>query len=347
MNRKGLDSRKELILKVVTDDYIESAEPVGSRTIARKYNLGLSPATIRNEMADLEEGGYLKQPHISAGRIPSQQGYRYYVDTLMEQQTLADEELRIIRSYIENRSREIDALLQQTVKMLAQITRYPSIMLGPKLRPAVFKHIQLVPLNDSNILVLVVTNLGVIENKIITVDLPVAQEDLDRISNQLNKKLRGVTLDNLKSSVLVELKTEMEARNNFFHNAVNLLLRTLETRERERIYLDGVINILEHPEFKEVEKFKPLMGMMEEEERLYQIMTDSSGCHGLRISIGEENREVAAQECSIITATYEMAGREVGTIGVLGPTRMDYGHVVAVVGFIAQYLSKLLSKPKN
>ena len=127
MKRKELDSRKELILKVVTDDYIESAEPVGSRTIARKYNLGLSPATIRNEMADLEEGGYLKQPHVSAGRIPSQQGYRYYVDSLMELQTLAAEELQMIKFYIENWSKEIDTPSKR--KLLAQITRYPSIML--------------------------------------------------------------------------------------------------------------------------------------------------------------------------------------------------------------------------
>ncbi len=343
MKGRALDSRKELILKVVTDDYIESAEPVGSRTIARKYNLGLSPATIRNEMADLEESGYLKQPHVSAGRIPSQQGYRYYVDSLMELQTLADEELRMIKSYIESWSKEIDTLLQQTVKLLAQITRYPSIMLGPKLQSAVFKHIQLVPLNDYNILVLVVTSTGVVENKIITVDFPVSQVELDQISNQLNRKLRGVTLENLKSSVLNELKTEIEARNGFLQQAVNLLQRTLETKERTRIYLDGVINILEHPEFKEVEKFKPLMGMMEEEEKLYRILTAPTNANGLRISIGEEIQEEAAQDCSVITATYEMGGRVVGTIGVLGPTRMDYGHVVAVVDFIAKCISKLLS----
>ena len=346
MSGKELDPRKELILKVVTDDYIESAEPVGSRTIARKYNLGLSPATIRNEMADLEEIGYLKQPHVSAGRIPSQQGYRYYVDSLMKQQKLAEEELRIIKSYIESKSKELDALLQQTVKMLAQITRYPSLMLGPKLQPSVFKHVQLVPLNSYNILVLVVTNLGVIENKLITIDVPVEQGDLDRISNLLNKKLRGKTFENLKSSVLAELKEEMAAHDDFFHKAICLLLNTLETRDKERIYLDGVINILEHPEFKEIEKFKPLMGMMEEEERLYKMLTDSSSRHGLRISIGEENQEEAAQECSIITATYNMKGRAVGTIGVLGPTRMDYSHVVAVVDFIAQYLSEILSEKK-
>ncbi|NLM38291.1 MAG: HrcA family transcriptional regulator, partial [Firmicutes bacterium] len=143
MTQRPLDPRKELILKVVTDDYIESAEPVGSRTIARKYNLGLSPATIRNEMADLEESGYLKQPHVSAGRIPSQRGYRYYVDVLMQQQVLNEEEQEFIRLYFEDRSRQMDTILQQTVKILAQLTRYPSLMLGPTLQPSIFKHVQL------------------------------------------------------------------------------------------------------------------------------------------------------------------------------------------------------------
>jgi heat-inducible transcriptional repressor len=346
MNGRELDPRKELILKVVTDDYIESAEPVGSRTIARKYNLGLSPATIRNEMADLEENGYLQQPHISAGRIPSHQGYRYYVDSLMKQQALNKKELQVIQSCINNLTMdldELDLLLQQTVKVLAQITRYPSLMLGPKLQPSVFTHVQLIPLNEHNILVLVVTNMGVIENKLITVDVPVSQMDLDRISYVLNKKLRGKTFDKLKTSFISELREEMEVHDSLFHKAIHLLLRTLESRDKDRIYLDGIINILDHPEFKELEKFKSLMEMMDEEESIYRMLEKTSGHQGLQISIGEEIEEEAFQQCSVVTATYEIGGKVVGTIGVLGPTRMDYGHVVAVVDFVSHYLSKVLS----
>ncbi len=347
MKGRELDPRKELILKVVTDDYIESAEPVGSRTIARKYNLGLSPATIRNEMADLEENGYLKQPHISAGRIPSHQGYRYYVDSLMKQRALDEKELRIIQSYINSLTidlDEIDLLLQQTVKILAQVTRYPSLMLGPKLQPSVFKHVQLIPLNEHNILVLVVTDMGVVENKLITVDVPVNQMDLDRISYVLNKKLRGKTLDKLKTSFISELKEEMEAHDNLFHKAIELLFRTLESKDKDRVYLDGIVNILEHPEFKELEKFKSLMEMMDEEESIFRMLNKTSSHQGLQIFIGEENEEEAFQQCSVVTATYEIGGKVVGTIGVLGPTRMDYGHVVAVVDFVSQYLGRVLSE---
>ena len=341
MSQRELDPRKELILKVVTDDYIESAEPVGSRTIARKYNLGLSPATIRNEMADLEESGYLKQPHVSAGRIPSQQGYRYYVDMLMQQQKLKEEEQGLIRLYFEDRSRELDTILQQTVKILAQLTRYPSLMLGPTLQPSIFKHVQLIPLSANDILVLIVTDMGIIENKVIAVDCPVTQADLDRASYSLNKKLRGRPFASLKSSVLNELKEEIKTEDSSFQQAVTLLLSSLDTREKERVYLDGIINILEHPEFKELKKFKLLLELMEEEERLCRLLFALSG---IRISIGEENPEEAAHECSIITANYEIGGRVVGTIGVLGPTRMDYAHVVSVVEFIAQSLSEFLSK---
>lgn len=342
MSERELDPRKELILKVVTDDYIESAEPVGSRTIARKYNLGLSPATIRNEMADLEESGYLKQPHVSAGRIPSQQGYRYYVDALMQQQSLKAEEQGLIRLYFEDRSCELDSILQQTVKVLSQLTRYPSLMIGPKLQPSVFKHVQLIPLSANDILVLIVTDTGIIENKVIAIDCPVTQADLDRVSYSLNKKLRGRPFTSIKSSVLHELREEIKTEDSSFQQAVTLLLSTLDTQEKERIYLDGIINILDHPEFKQVEKFKLLMELMEEEERLYRLL--SSRHSGLRISIGAENQEEAAQECSIITANYEIGGRIVGTIGVLGPTRMDYAHVVSVVDFIAQNLSEFLSR---
>ncbi len=342
MCRRELDPRKELILKVVTDDYIESAEPVGSRTIARKYNLGLSPATIRNEMADLEESGYLKQPHVSAGRIPSHQGYRYYVDTLMPQQELTEEELTLIRSYFADRSRQLDSILQQTVKILAQLTHYPSLMLGPALKPAVFKHVQLIPLSAQDLLILIVNDMGIIENKVIALDCPVAQGDLDRVSYILNEKLRGQPFVKFKSSLFREIRDELKADNGIFQKAVDLILKTMETRDRERIYLDGIINILDHPEFKEVEKFKLLMELMEEEERLYRLL--STRQQGIRISIGEENQEEAAQECSLITANYEVGGQVVGTIGVLGPTRMEYAHVVSVVDFMAQKLSEFLSK---
>lgn len=340
---RELDLRKEKILQVITDDYIESAEPVGSRTIAKKYNLGLSPATIRNEMSDLEESGYLKQPHTSAGRIPSHQGYRYYVDALMHERPLTQDELEAIRNEFEAKTKRIDSLLQQTVKVLSQLTKFPSIILTPKLQVATFKYIQLVPINDYHLLVLVVTDAGFIENKLIETPFPIHEEELQRISSMLNKKLQGVSLRNLGSTLLREIKEEMLAHDKFFHETMQLLVKTLETKEKERVYLEGAVNILEQPEFKEVEKLKPIMMMLETEEKLYNILADSSLQHGIRICIGEENPEEAAHQCSVVTATYEVGGRTLGAIGVLGPTRMDYARVVSVVDFVSNYLSDLLT----
>jgi len=340
---RDLDVRKEKILQVVTDDYIESAEPVGSRTIAKKYNLGISPATIRNEMSDLEESGYLRQPHTSAGRIPSHQGYRYYVDALMQERPLSQSELEAIRNEFEARTKRIDSLLQQTIKVLSQLTKFPSLILAPKLHAAVFKYIQLVPINEYNILVLVVTDSGFIENKLIETPFPIHEDELQRISGMLNKKLQGVSLRNLGATLMREIKEEMLAHDRFFHETMQLLVKTLETKEKERVYLEGAVNILEQPEFKEVEKLKPIMMMLETEDKLYNILADSAFTHGIKITIGEENPEEEAHECSIVTATYEVGGRTLGAIGVLGPTRMDYARVVSVVDFVANYLSDLLT----
>jgi len=340
---KNLDLRKERILQVVTDDYIESAEPVGSRTIAKKYDLGLSPATIRNEMSDLEDSGYLKQPHTSAGRIPSHQGYRYYVDALMDERPLTLVELESIRIEFEDKTKRIDTLLQQTVKVLAQITKFPSLILTPKLQVAVFKHIQLIPINEYSILVLVVTDAGFVETKLIETPFPIKEEELERISGMLNKKLKGVSLRSLRNTLLREIKDEMLAHDLFFHKTMQLLVKTLEIKEKEKVYIDGTVNILEQPEFKEVDKLKPIMMMLEKEDTLYNILTDSTLSHGIRICIGEENPEQAAHDCSVVTATYEVGGRTLGTIGVLGPTRMDYARVVSVVEFVSNYLSELLT----
>lgn len=347
MAGKELDPRKERILKVVTDDYIESAEPVGSRTIARKYNLGFSPATIRNEMADLEEYGYLKQPHTSAGRIPSNRGYRYYVDALMQQRQLTEAEVEFIRTEFEDQTRRLDSLLQQTVKALSQVTKYPSLVLVPQLEEAIFRHIQLIPLNQTNILVLVVTDVGFVESKLIESPTPISQEELDRISFLLNEKLRGVSFRNLRSSLLAEIRDELLDHGSFFHEAIQLLIKSLDSKKEDQVYIEGSINIMEQPEFKEISKLKPLMAMLEEKDRLHDILTGFGSARGINVHIGAENLDEAAQECSMVTATYEIKGRTLGCIGVLGPTRMDYAWVVAVVEHVSSHLSELLTALKK
>ena len=339
-----LDSRKKQILKVLTDDYISSAEPIGSRTIARKHNLGLSPATIRNEMADLEEGGYLEQPHTSAGRVPSEQGYRYYVDTLVSLCKLTDQDLEVIYTELERHHQGIEAVIHQTSRVLAQMTKYPSLILSPQIQTATFRKIQLIKLNDNTILVLLITDTGLIENKIIELQVEISDTELDRIANLLNQKLRGTCLKEIRSSLINELRSEMVFHEEFFNEALRLLVKSIATQTSERVFIEGATKILEQPEFTDVHKFKPLLKLLEEEERLYKMLSQNKQSGGAQVMIGHENQDQAMQECSVVTASYEISGRTVGVIGVLGPTRMDYSKVLPVVEYTAAALSELLTQ---
>lgn len=338
-----LDGRKKQILKVVTDDYISSAEPVGSRTIARRYDLGLSPATIRNEMADLEEGGYLEQPHTSAGRVPSEKGYRYYVDVLMSMKKLDDHEVELIYRELEKHHQEIEVLIHQTSKILTQMTKYPSMVLGPQLQTAILRHIQLIRLSANTILLILVTDTGYVENKIIELENEITDAELDRISSLLNHKLRGMNLKDIKSNTIKEIRSEMVFHDEFFNEALKVLLKSMATHSHERVFIDGATKILEQPEFSDVIKFKPLMKVLEEEENLYRLLTNNLQ-RGPKVKIGSENEDFGIPECSVITAGYEIAGRTVGVIGVLGPTRMEYAKVLPIVEYTAGILSELLTR---
>ena len=340
-----LDKRKKLILKVVTDDYIESAEPVGSRTIARKYELGLSPATIRNEMADLEESGYLEQPHTSAGRIPSEMGYRYYVDTLMSLQQLSKEEIERIHQELEKHHHQVESIIHQTAKILVQMTQYPSLVLSPHFQAAVFRHIQLIRLAANTVLVLIVTDTGYVENKVIEFEGDISDQDLDRISFLLNQKLRGLNIKDIRSSLLNEIRSELSFHEEFFNEALKLLLKISQNTpgSKERVHLDGATKILDQPEFSDLKKFKPLMDILEEEDKLYNLLSMHID-RGPQIKIGHENENLGIKDCSVVTASYEIAGRPVGVIGVLGPTRMEYAKVLPIVEHTAGILSELLTQ---
>lgn len=340
-----LDERKKQILKVITDDYIASGEPVGSRTIARRYDLGLSPATIRNEMADLEESGFLEQPHTSAGRVPSERGYRYYVDALMSRHALNEKEIDGIYGELDKYHQEIEALILQTSKILVHMTQYPSLVLSPQINTAIFRHVQLVKLSSNTILVVIVTDTGLVENKVIELQQEISTEELDRLSNLLNQKLRGLSLNKLQMSLFDDINSELVFHDQLFNEALKLLVKSMMNRNRsgERVYIDGATKMLEQPEFSDLHKFKPLMNLLVEEDRLYKLL-----CKDLitksQVKIGHENEDQGIQDCSVVTASYEIAGRAVGVIGILGPTRMDYGKVLPVVEATANILSDLLSQ---
>lgn len=338
-----MDERKKRILLAIIQDYIATAEPVGSRTIARKYELGVSPATVRNEMADLEELGYIEQPHTSAGRIPSDIGYRYYVDCLMEKHQLSSDDQAFIRAGYETKNQEIGQVIQATSNLLSQMTNYTSLVLGPQLTGTAIRHVQLVPVDTGKALVIVINQSGIVQNKMLNIPENITYEDLIQISRILNAKLQGHSVEDIKRTLISEIYFELSKHSEIFDIVMDLLANQSLLKEEERVYLSGTLNILNQPEFRNIEKVKTLLSLLDHEQLLKNMLSETPQDEGVVVKIGGENKVAGIQDCSMITATYHVDGKVVGSIGVLGPTRMDYAKVVAVVDFINNNLSEILT----
>lgn len=333
-----MDERKKMILQAITDDYIRSAEPVGSRTIARKYNLGISPATIRNEMADLEEGGYLEQPHTSAGRVPSSKGYRFYVDSLMELKELPRGEMEYIYKTFDTSGSDIEQVIRETSKLIARMSHYVCLVLGPSIQRSAFKHLQMIPLDELNVLVVIVAEPGLVENRIISLSKPISQEELDMISRFLNHILKGLTIGEISTNLVDTIDRRLKTYRQLSEGVLELLVQSLKRETDSRVYLDGAVNLLDQPEFKDLSKAKSLFALLESEDVLYSLLQSSS--RGVQVFIGEENDDEKIKECSLITATYEIGGKTVGAIGILGPTRMDYGRTISLIKAVVEHLNE-------
>jgi heat-inducible transcriptional repressor len=339
-----LDERKQKVLLAIVHDYIATAEPVGSRTIAKKFKLGVSPATIRNEMADLEEQGYIEQPHTSAGRVPSEQGYRYYVDYLMEKHNLTAEEESLIRSEFDVKVKDIGQVIQKTGQLLSQLTHYTAMVLTPSIRPSRFKHIQLVSMHPTQAMVVVVMDNGTLHHRMIDVPESVSAEDMETISGVLNAKLRGLTNEKIKLTLVKEIYLELAKHKHILDLAMELLEDSLTLKSEDKIYLGGVFNMLNQPEFHNVEKVKTLLSILEQEKLLYGLIAGDDENLGVTVRIGGEIKNKEIKECSMVTAAYSVGGRKIGTMGVLGPTRMEYAKVISVVDFMTKSLSQALER---
>ncbi|NMB00226.1 MAG: heat-inducible transcription repressor HrcA [Firmicutes bacterium] len=338
-----LDERKRLVLRAIIDSYIETAEPVGSRTIARKHDLGVSPATIRNEMADLEETGYLQQPHVSAGRIPSDKGYRFYVDALMQPHTFSVPELKRIEQEMSDSKLTPEGALHEASRLLALLTESVSLIAAPSTDQLVFKHLQLVPLEDAGILVTLVLHPMIVKNRLIRTEQEYSPEQINELSVALNKKLKGITYRQLSATILNEIIRDF---GDIGRVLVELVLQGLAEDKGEQLYASGTVNILNKPEFRDVERAIALLEALEQKEHLLSVLSSASRSSGVQVVIGHENAHSAMQGCSLVTCTYYVGNDVVGTLGVLGPTRMDYARVVSTVSVVAHTLSTLLTDQK-
>jgi heat-inducible transcriptional repressor len=337
-----LTERQQLILRAIIDNYIRSAEPVGSRTISKREDIGYSSATIRNEMADLEELGYLEQPHTSAGRIPSNKGYRFYVDQLVRMPFMRAEEATYIRRVFAERFYEFEQVMNQAASILSSLTNYTSIVLGHEIKTTKLKAIQMVPLSSHSAVVILVTDTGKVENKTISLPEGMKVEEVERVVNLLNTKLQGVPMVELRQRLHSEVAKELGRYIQRYEQFVETLEETFTHEPDEHIVLKGTTNIMMQPEFRDVDKARDILSIFEQNEMVVRLFEAQKS--GLHVRIGTENEEQAVSGCSIITATYHLNGQPVGTVGILGPTRMEYARVMAILRELSDNLTHTLER---
>ncbi|WP_053957578.1 heat-inducible transcriptional repressor HrcA [Inediibacterium massiliense] len=337
----GLGERKLKILQAIIKDFILTAEPVGSRTLMKKYNLGISAATIRNEMSDLEDMGFLSQPHTSAGRIPSDKGYRLYVDSLMMMNRLAKNQQDVIKQSFLQSFGEINEIITVTSKILSHMTKLTSVVLSPQFEQSKLKSVQLVPIDEKSLLLVVVSESGIVKNAIIRNQDVFSKEHLELITKILNIKLKGLTIGKINKDVIRNLKFDMKQYTSLVDLILPVLLSTLEDMISVELYLDGMMNIFQLPEYHNIEKARDFLQMLNHKEHIMDLLLNSKD--ELDITIGTENRHEEMKSCSLVTATYKVDNIIVGKIGVIGPTRMNYDHIVSVVDYVTKNLTKLLN----
>lgn len=339
-----LTERQRLILGAIVEDYIRSAEPIGSRSISKREGIGFSPATIRNEMADLEELGYLEQPHTSAGRIPSTKGYRFYVDHLIQKDASASQELdtNLVRNFVSGEMHRLEQVIQNAATVLSNLTNYTSILLGPELFSNSLQHFGLVPLSENSAVAIIVTNTGVVENRTITLPAGISMDEMQYITNILNAKLTGVPMFQLKAKLYTEVGQELERYALQFEEIIKIIEDALTDSDEHRIFVGGSTNMLKQPEFKDVDKAKDLLDMLDEAPTLLKLFQSSP--EGIQVKIGSEFDNKAMSDCTFITATYQLDGQVLGTLGVLGPTRMEYAKVIRYLETVSRDMGLLLSK---
>jgi heat-inducible transcriptional repressor len=317
-----------------------SASPVGSRFISKRDDFNLSSATIRNEMADLEELGYLEQPHTSAGRIPSDKAYRLYVDHMLNRAELSSDEIKVIRSHMSGRIDEVESIIKQTAQALSSVTNYTAMVLPPMLAATRLKHMQLLPLHEGRALLVVITNNGFAKDAVIRIPDDMRYEELERISNMLTKRYVNCRMDELGERIVHELGEELFERRQFLNTMVEAIERKVSPAAVS-VELSGATNMLHYPEYSDVNKAKTFLTAVEGRDTLYRMLKRASQLE-FSITIGSENESESLKDCSIVTATYRVGGEPMGSFGIIGPTRMQYGKVISVLEFMRMSLGEIL-----
>ena len=340
-----LDERKVKILNAIIQNYLETGEPVGSRTISKSSDLNLSSATIRNEMSDLEELGYIVQPHTSAGRIPSDKGYRFYVDHLMAEK---DEEISDIKDLMIEKTEKMEKMLKQVVKVLANNTQYATMISAPAISGTKVKFVQLSQVNENQILSVVMMSGNIVKNKLIDVDEPLNSENMLKLNMLLNTHLNGLTVSDINLALISNMKNQAGEFSDIIEEVLQTVAETIGDEEME-IYTSGATNIFKYPELADTQKASEFISAFEEKEELRNLISDietdgeKTGT-GIQVYIGDESPIQTMKDCSVVTATYELGEGVKGTIGIIGPKRMDYKNVMDNLTHLKNQLDQMLKK---
>ena len=344
MGMQELSDRKLKILHAIIQNYLETGEPVGSRTISKYSDLNLSSATIRNEMADLEVLGDIIQPHTSAGRIPSDKGYRLYVDMLMSEK---EQELTEMHEQMLEKADKMDQLLKQAAKVLANNTNYATLVSSPMNNSNKIKFIQLSMVDEEQIIAVIVLGGNVIKNKIIDIDEPLSNESLLKLNMLLNTTLNGMPIEEINLGLIARLKEQAGIHSEVVGNVLDAVADAIQIDEDMQIYTSGATNIFKYPELSDKQSAQEIINAFEEKQQLTELVTQTlsrEDSTGIQVYIGDETPVDTMKDCSIVTATYELGEGVKGTIGIVGPKRMDYEHVLSSMKRLQNELDQMFHK---
>ncbi|MCI8722684.1 MAG: heat-inducible transcription repressor HrcA [Ruminococcus sp.] len=339
-----LSERKHTILRAIIQNYLETGEPVGSRTLSKSTDLKLSSATIRNEMADLEDLGYIFQPHTSAGRIPSDKGYRLYVDMLMQDK---EQELEELKSVMLEKTDRVEKVLKQAAKVLAANTNYATMVSSPVNRRNSLKFIQLSPVDAHQIVAVIVMSGNVIKNKIIDVGEMLGNETLLKLNMLLNTTLNGMSIEEINLGLIARLKEQAGIHSNVISDVLDAVADIIQVEDDMEIYTSGATNIFKYPELSDKQSAQEILNAFEEKQQLAELVTEtlsSEENHGIQVYIGDEAPVKTMRDCSVVTATYDLGDGMKGTIGIIGPKRMDYEHVMKTLKTLQSKLDAINKK---
>lgn len=344
-----LSERKQRILQAIIDEYIGTAEPVGSRAISKRNELGLSSATIRNEMADLEDMGYLVKPHTSAGRIPSDSGYRFYVNSLMQRYQMSVEAIDQLRLALAERVSQLDLLIKKASVLTSALTDYTTVVTAPALKRSTIMKLDLVNLGNGTVMMIIVTRSGIVKNRIIAVDM--SNNDAARLAEALNKGMSGLVADDITLDMIREIQDFAEHELGIPARCViailNSLYEAIDDLENTEVYVNNAKSILQYPEFADVGKAREMLDFLENKENIIRLIANGKSGGGVGVKIGAENDFKELENSSLVTVDYSLGGRVLGKIGVIGPKRMNYAKVIASLDCISNHIDSILGQLYN